>query len=128
MGSASQPRDQRGRWTAGGSGSETGDHLSESPSTDTRNVPGHGNVPRSQVVAKHSGAVSVGTEPPTVRLDNRGSPKDKTPLKQSARRERIEMRLAADQRHYPSRSDRVATAMADHGKPTGTRRGWPFNN
>lgn len=129
MGSANQPRDSRGRWSAGGSGSESGDHLSESPSLDTRNVPGHGNVPRSQVVAKHSGAASVGTASPVViRLDNTGSPKDKAPLKQSAKRERIEMRLAADQRHYPSRSDRTATAITDFGKPSKTAKGWPYNN
>lgn len=127
MGSIDQPRDSLGRWAAGGSGSETGDHLSESPSLDTRNVPGHGNVPRSTVVARHAG-VSVGTEPPTVQLDNTGSSRDKTPLKQSSRRERIEMNLAVDQRHYPSRSDRTATAMTDFDKPSKPAKGWPYNN
>jgi hypothetical protein len=126
MGSVDQPRDSRGRWAAGGSGSENGDHQQVSPSLDTRNVAGQ-NLPRSTVVARHAG-VSVGTEPPTVRLDNANSPRDKTPIKQSARRERINLNLAQDQEHYPSRSDRVATAIADHGKPTGTRRGWPYNN
>ena len=127
MGSTSQPRDQRGRWTAGGSGSEVGDHQSESPSTATRNVPGHGNVPRSQVVAKHSGAVSLGTEPPTVRLDNATAPKDKG-SRVSARRERTEMNIAVDQRSKPWRSNATATAMTDFGKPSKPAKGWPYNN
>jgi hypothetical protein len=114
MGSTSQPRDQDGRWTSGGG---TGAPPAD---TGTRYVPGHGTVPSSTVVAKHAGAVSVGTSAPTVRLDNATSPKDKTPLKQSARRERINLNLAQDQQRYPSRSAREVSAMADHSKPTGT--------
>jgi hypothetical protein len=114
MGSVSQPRDQNGRWTSGASGDPSKE------AADTRNVPGHGSVPRSQVVAKHAGAASVGTAAPVVRLDNTTSPKDKTPLKQSARRERINLNLAQDQQRYPSRSAREVSAMADHSKPTGT--------
>jgi len=114
MGSPDQPRNARGQWSAGGgSGAPPAD-------TGTRYVPGHGTVPSSTVVAKHAGAPSVGTAAPTVRLDNTTSPKDKTPLKQSARRERINLNLAQDQQRYPSRSAREVSAMADHSKPTGT--------
>jgi hypothetical protein len=113
MGSPDQPRNAKGQWSAGGgSGAPSAD-------TDTRYVPGHGSVPRSTVVAKHAGAASVGTSPPTVRLDNAKSPKDKG-SRPSARRERTEMNLAVDQRSKPWRSDAAVTAITDQGKPTGT--------
>jgi hypothetical protein len=128
MGIATQPRDERGRWTSGGSGSETGDHLSESPSTETRNVAGM-NVPRSRVIAKHAGAESVGTAPPTVRLDNANSPSTKRGLG-SARQDRITQMRATDQRHFGIPGDvgsRVGKMLPkDLRGPSA--KGWPFNN
>ena len=125
MGSPDQPRDQRGRWSANGG---SGDPSKEA--AGTRYVPGHGTVSRSQVVAKHSGDERTGhrAAPVVIRLDNATSPKDKTPLKQSARRERINLNMAQDQEHYPSRSARQVSAMADHAKPSKTAKGWPYNN
>jgi hypothetical protein len=59
---ANPNHDERGRFSSGSNGAAaTGDHQAVSPSTETRNVPGHGTVPRSKVIAKHAGAASVGT-------------------------------------------------------------------
>ena len=48
-------RDEKtGRLSSGSSGAAAvGDHQAVSPSAMTRNVPGHGNLPRSKVVAMH---------------------------------------------------------------------------
>jgi hypothetical protein len=125
MGSPNQPRDSLGRWSSGGSGSETGDHLSVSPSLDTRNVSGM-NVPRSQVVARHQGAVSVGTAPPTVRLDGASSPSAKRGLG-SARSDRITQLRAIDQRHFGIEGD-IQSRVNSSMKPARSSKGWPFNN
>lgn len=59
---ANSNHDERGRFAAGsGGGAATGDHAAVSPSTKTRNVPGHGTVDRSTVVARHANTDSVGT-------------------------------------------------------------------
>lgn len=88
-----------------------GDPSKQSPAT--RNVPGHGVVARSTVVAKHAGAASVGTSP--VRIDNANSPAVKPGLG-SAKSDRITQMRATDARHYGIEgADR--TAMTDLGKP-----------
>ncbi len=54
------PKD--GRFSSGSeSAARSGDHGATSPSTETRNVPGHGTVLRSKVVAMHGHQRSVGT-------------------------------------------------------------------
>jgi hypothetical protein len=53
---------ETGRFESGSSSAaEVGDHGKVSPSATTRNVEGHGNLPRSKVIAKHNHADSVGT-------------------------------------------------------------------
>lgn len=80
MGSENQPRDDHGRWAAGGSGSESGDHQSESPSIHTRNIAGQ-NVPRSL---------------PVVRLGENA----KVNRFASAKSDKIRLMKEVDQRHY----------------------------
>src|ERR1700692_2658151 len=128
MGSIDQPRDSLGRWAAGGSGSENGDHQQVSPSPDTRNVAGQ-TLPRSTVVAKHAGADSVGTAPPTVRLDNTTSPKTKTG-RGSSRQERIVAMRAIDARHYGIEGDVGSRISKMPGKDLRgpSPKGWPYNN
>ncbi len=83
--------DERGRFASGTAGAAAdGDHLRVSPDTATRNVPGHGTVPRSQPVARHAGTPSVGTE--RRRLT-------------SAARERVELNRRVDESHYPTESN-----------------------
>ena len=100
--STDQPRDYHGRWTSGGSGSESGDHQTESPSTATRNVNGK-NVPRSKVVTEHAG--------PSVGTDSGQSSR----LSQAAR-DRIIRGKGTDQRHYPNRGPE-ATGATDLMRP-----------
>jgi len=76
--------DARGRFTSGSNAaSGTGDHQAVSPSQVTRNVPGHGTVARSKPVARHAGAVSLGTERPM-----------------SAKEERRALNIRADESSY----------------------------
>lgn len=85
--------DQRGRFSSGSSGAAaTGNHMAVSPSTATRNVPGHGTVARSKPIARHAGEPSVGTERP--RLSE-------------AARANIIRGKGIDQRHYPIETDRT---------------------
>ena len=92
--------DEKGRFASGSSdAAASGDHASVSPSTATRNVPGHGTVPRSKVVAKHAGAESVGTSSP--RLS-------------AGARDRIIRQKGTDQRLFPNRGPE-ATAATDLG-------------
>jgi len=42
------------------SGAAVGDHQAESPSTATRNVPGHGSIDRASPVARHAGNPGIG--------------------------------------------------------------------
>ncbi|HVA17445.1 MAG TPA: hypothetical protein VMV59_06995 [Candidatus Dormibacteraeota bacterium] len=99
MGNQNQPRDDHGRWSAGGSGSASGDHQAESPNANTRNVSGQ-NLSRATVVTKHAGAASVGTS----RLS-------------AAARDSVIRGKATDQRHFPIRSDANIAARTDQGKP-----------
>jgi len=106
--------DERGRFASGSnSGAATGDHLAVSPSTATRNVPGHGNVPRSKPVARHANAPSVGTENSGGRLSE-------------AARSNIIRGKAIDARHYGVANDTGGERLrsdtptkTDFGKPQG---------
>lgn len=92
---------ETGRFSSGSDGAAaTGDHQAASPDTATRNVPGHGNVPRSQVVAKHNGQKSVGV---------------------SAKSETIAKGKRIDDTHYPPRSNAEATAMTDLSRMQGSQ-------
>jgi len=84
MSNPNQPRDERGRFSAGSAG---GDHQPEARDPNDR-----------RVVAPHNGAMSVGTH-------------------LSAKQERINLRMAADERHYPTRSDAAVAALTDRGRP-----------
>jgi hypothetical protein len=69
---ANPNHDNRGRFASGSEAAAgVGDHTAVSPSTATRNVPGHGTVARSNPVARHAGAVSLGTERPMSAKEER---------------------------------------------------------
>jgi hypothetical protein len=119
--------DEKGRFASGSqSGAATGDHASVSPDTATRNVPGHGNVPRSKVVAKHAGAASVGTssgggggggggsggrgiggsaKPKFIATAGGLKPKQMSTGLSGAAREKRALGIATDARHYPDNKD-----------------------
>jgi hypothetical protein len=105
--------DEKGKFSSSGGGAAVGDHQREQ-NAPTRNVPGHGRVPHSQVIARHSHAESVGT---SVRLDNANSPAIKTGMKGSAKQERVAMRQQVDERHMPTRSNTDVAAMTDQSRP-----------
>jgi hypothetical protein len=63
---ANPNHDDRGRFASGSEAAAgTGNHQAVSPSTATRNVPGHGNVARSKPVVRHAGVQSLGTDTPS---------------------------------------------------------------
>jgi len=132
--SPNQPRDDHGRFASGGGGSEVGDHQAESPSTETRNVSGR-NIPRSQVVTRHGGAQSLGSEGSgsggggTVRLDSANSPSTKRKLG-TAKQDRLIQMRATDQRHFGIEGD--VRARVGKMLPSDLRgrsgKGFPYQN
>lgn len=122
--------DEKGRFASGSSSAAaSGDHQAASPSPNVRNVPGHGAVARSQVVAKHNGAPSVGTDKPRFVLTPGGlKPKQMTTGLRPAAQERAELNRRVDASHYPSRSTTERAAATDLGQPRKPARGWPYNN
>ncbi len=113
MGSPNQPRDSHGRWAAGGSGSESGDHQAESPSTTHRNVNG----------------IAVPRTVPVVRLDNKNSPDVKS-FNGSARSDKIASLRAVDQRHFgiPGVVGNRVGKMLPSDLRGPSAKGWPYNN
>lgn len=94
-----------GRFTSG-AGAANGDPSKEAAAT--RNVPGAGHVPRSQVVTLHAGQDSVADSGAGFsRLS-------------SAARDAIIRQKATDQRHFPVRGPE-STAAIDLGMPAGSR-------
>ena len=108
--------DEKGRFAAGSSeAAATGDHAKVSPDAARRNLPGHGNLPRSKVVGRHAGRNSVGTS------SGGGGGGQGGGGHMSAKEERIKMRQQVDQRHMPNRTDAEVASMTALGQPLGTR-------
>lgn len=104
--------DERGRFSSGSAAAAArGDNLAAQPSNKgMRNVPGHGVVPRSRVVAKHRGP-SVGTGGSGGAGDGSGGGL------MSAREERVHLNKNLDERHFPKRSNADVAAATDLSKP-----------
>jgi hypothetical protein len=113
--------DERGRFSSGSSsGAATGDHLAVSPSLNTRNVEGHGNVPRSRVIVRHIGAgPSLGTENPKPRfIATAGGLKPKVMSRglSAAAAERVALNASVDASLY-HKSNPNRTAATDLARP-----------
>jgi len=114
--------DERGRFASGSqSGAATGDHGRVSPDTKSRNLPGHGNIPRSKVIGKHAGHNSVGTSSGGGGGGGGSGGGGGGGGRMSARAERIKMRQQVDQRHKPTRTDAEVASMTALGQPLGTQ-------
>jgi hypothetical protein len=110
---------ETGRFESGSaSAAAVGDHSKTSPSATTRNVEGHGNLPRSKVIAKHNHANSVGT---STGGGGGGGGQGGGGGHMSAKQERIAMRKQVDQRHMPNRTDSDVASMTAYGQPLGTQ-------
>jgi hypothetical protein len=95
--------DERGKFASGSaSGAATGDHGAVSPSTARRNVPGHGTVARSKVVAMHSHTPSVGTSSGGGGGGGDGGGGGRLGL---AAREKVALNRRVDQGHFPPQSN-----------------------
>ena len=96
-----------GRFSSGSaSGAAVGDHGATSPSVVTRNVPGHGTVRRSKVVAMHAHTPSVGTS----SGGGGGSGGDGMLRLSAAARERVKLNRQLDESHYPTETDASVAA------------------
>ncbi len=112
--------EKTGQFSSGSSGAAAvGDHQAVSPSAMTRNVPGHGNLPRSKVVAMHEHHASVGTSSGGGGGGSGGTSSGGGQGGQlsAAARDRIIRNKATDQRHFPIRSDANIAAVTDQSKP-----------
>jgi hypothetical protein len=110
---ANPNHDERGRFSSGSNGAAaTGDHQAVSPSTETRNVPGHGTVLRSKVIAKHAGVASLGTS-----SGGGGGGGSRFTEAASAR---VIRQKAIDQRHYGIPGDLASRMAAQPSTPKGS--------
>lgn len=101
-GTENEPRDAHGRWTSGGGGAADGDPSKENATT--RQVPGHGKVPRSQVVARHNNTPSVGT---SMTDEEKTAAKLETPLSRLNSKDRAVIQKHGVGDMYPADAARV---------------------
>lgn len=98
-----------GRFSEGSaSGAATGDHGATSPSTATRNVPGHGTVARSKVISMHAHTPSVGTSSGgggSSGGSGGGSNSGGGGRLGLAAREKVALNKRVDQTHFPPQTD-----------------------